>query len=151
MCTRRSLRAGYQATHRVATDLQTVQVPIPTGGLPLSSQVAKYRIAITKLRVSCHRLQIELGRYHKPRSIPPEQRLRKLCNCIEDEVYFVCVCPVYNDLRDELYTVINSTQASCISPQETNLSMLTSRNTAVVNSLAKFVHSAFKLHSHTYH
>ena len=45
-------------------------------------KVAKYRIALTKLRVSCHRLQIELGSYHKPCSILPEQRLCKLRNCV---------------------------------------------------------------------
>ena len=70
-------------------------------------KIEKYRTALTKLRVSCHRLQIELGRYHKPFSIPPKQSLCKLCNCIEDEVRFLCVCPVYNDLRDELYTFMD--------------------------------------------
>ena len=112
-------------------------------------KVAKYRIALTKLRVSCHRLQIELGRYHKPCSIPPEQRLCKSCNCIEDEVHFVCVCPVYNDLRDELYTIIVKSNPSFmyLSTRDKFIRLLTSKNTAVVNSLAKFVHLAFKLHS----
>ena len=68
-------------------------------------KVAKYCIALTKLRASCHRLQIEL-RYHKPCSIPPDQRLCKLCSCIEDEVYFLCVCPAYNNLLEDLYAVI---------------------------------------------
>ena len=70
-------------------------------------KVAMYRTALTKLKVSCHRVQIELGRYHKPHSIPPEQRLCKLCNCIEDELHFLCVCPVYNNLRVELYIVMD--------------------------------------------
>ena len=76
-----------------------------------------------QLRVSCHRLQIELGRYHKPCSIPPEQRLRKLCNYNEDEIHFLCVCPVYNNLRDELYTVMDKFQPSFmyLSILETNL------------------------------
>ena len=30
----------------------------------------KYRIALTKIRVSCHRLVIETGRYHKLASFP---------------------------------------------------------------------------------
>ena len=74
-----------------------LQTSSPDSNWRVTSQVkvAKYRTALTKLRVSCHRLQIELGRYHKPRSIPPEQRLCKLCNCIEDEVHFVCVRPVF--------------------------------------------------------
>jgi len=45
-------------------------------------KVAKYCTALTKLRVSCHRLQIE------------------------DEVHFLCVCPAYNNLREDLYAAI---------------------------------------------
>ena len=35
----------------------------------------RYRIALTKIRVSCHRLAIETGRYQKPTSLPINQRL----------------------------------------------------------------------------
>lgn len=112
-------------------------------------KVAKYRTALTKLRVSCHRLQIELGRYHKPCSIPPEQRLCKLCNCTEDEIHFLCVCPAYNNLRDELYTVMDNFHPCFmyLSTRDKFIHLLTSKNTVVVNSLAKFVYSAFKIHS----
>jgi len=41
-------------------------------------KVAKNCIALTKLKVSCHRLQIELWRYHKPHSLP---QTKGLANC----------------------------------------------------------------------
>ena len=48
---------------------------------------ASQRKAVTKFRISCHKLQIEYGRYH---NIPREQRLCNLCdtNEIEDEYHF---------------------------------------------------------------
>ena len=33
----------------------------------------KYRIALKKIRVSCHRLAIKSGQYHKPASLPVDQ------------------------------------------------------------------------------
>ena len=41
--------------------------------------------------------------YDKPRSIPPDQRLGKLCNC---EVHYLCVCRAYNNLQEDPYAVI---------------------------------------------
>ena len=35
----------------------------------------RYRIALTRIRVSCHSLSIETGRYQKPTSLPINQRL----------------------------------------------------------------------------
>lgn len=46
---------------------------------------------------------------------------------------FLCVCPTYNKLREELHAL--STVASCTFPQVINLSVLTSMNTVLVNSL----------------
>ena len=28
--------------------------------------IVKHRVALTRLRVSCHNLEIEVGRYHRP-------------------------------------------------------------------------------------
>ena len=54
-------------------NLQTVQVPIPTGGLRLSSQGDKVSYSTHQVEGECHRLQIELESYHKPCFIPPKQ------------------------------------------------------------------------------
>ena len=61
----------------------------------------KYRIALTRIRVSCHRLAIETGRYQKPTSLPINQRLCTLCNQVEDEIHLVCICKRNAHLRME--------------------------------------------------
>ena len=55
------------------------------------------------IRVSCRHLAIETGRYHKPFSLPVEQRLCSACNLIEDEVrvylHFESLSPIYREIH----------------------------------------------------
>ena len=62
-------------------------------------QNKKFRIALTRLRLSSHRLEIEMGRWHKPQIIPRNERKCQLCNTLEDEFHFLLECPLYHDLR----------------------------------------------------
>ena len=45
-------------------------------------------------------LEIEKGRHRKPK-IPKEMRFCNVCNTgmVEDEEHFLCICPVYSNLR----------------------------------------------------
>ena len=63
----------------------------------------RYRIALTKIRVSCHRLAIETSRYQKPTSLPINQRLCTLCNQVEDEIHLICICGRNAHLRMEFF------------------------------------------------
>ena len=64
----------------------------------------KQRQAVSKLRISDHKLQIELGRYHKP-SLELSERTCPFCpNKIEDEYHFVTECPMYNEERHRTKT-----------------------------------------------
>ena len=60
----------------------------------------KYKLALTRFRVSSHNLQIETGRYE---DLPRQQRLCQLCNMrkIENEFHFLLVCPAYRELRQK--------------------------------------------------
>ena len=60
--------------------------------------ILKYRIAMSKFRVSSHDLLIETGRYN---NISYDQRICSYCNMnkIESEYHFLLVCPHYRDLR----------------------------------------------------
>ena len=60
----------------------------------------KYRVALTRFRISAHNLEIENGRYE---NLPGEQRLCKSCNMnkIENEYHFLLVCPHFRELRSK--------------------------------------------------
>ena len=62
------------------------------------------------LRVGCHSLEIEVGRYHKPRPLPVSERrcYIHLRGGGEDDKHFMCVCTRYENLRSELEEKINT-------------------------------------------
>ena len=59
------------------------------------------RKCLSRLRISAHHLNIEYGRYHKPRPIPYEQRLCEKCNsgAIEDEFHALMECAKHAKIR----------------------------------------------------
>ena len=62
------------------------------------------RVAIGKLRISSHQLEIENGRANR---VPREERLCTLCHIeIEDEYDFTCKCPTYAEIRAEYQDVL---------------------------------------------
>ena len=61
---------------------------------------SKFRIVISRLRLSAHQLRIETGRYARERTYTA----LRLCTLydksdLEDEYHFVLVCPVYDSIR----------------------------------------------------
>ncbi len=62
----------------------------------------KYRIAISKLRMSAHSLAIETGR-HKAQT--PSDRMCTTCNVPETEMHHVMHCSNFEALRKELFDV----------------------------------------------
>ena len=60
-----------------------------------------YRNILSKLRLTSHKLRIETGRHE---NIERNQRVCTWCNLndLEDEFYFVLVCPFYETLRKQL-------------------------------------------------
>ena len=63
--------------------------------------IRKFRTAMTKLRVSSHRLEVETGRWTRPVSIPFDERKCHICDRLEDEFHFLFECPFYNELRTQ--------------------------------------------------
>ena len=64
-----------------------------------SINIEKFRISLSKLRLSSHRLEVEVGRWVKPRAIALNNRKCKLCGVLEDEFHFVLECTLYIELR----------------------------------------------------
>ena len=54
-----------------------------------------------KLRVSSHRLEVEIGRWSRPVSTPFDERKCKICDKLEEEFHFLFECSLYADLRKQ--------------------------------------------------
>ena len=61
--------------------------------------VSKFCNAISKLRMSSHRLEIEAGRWVRINRVPANERKCTLCNVMEDEYHFVIECQRPTALR----------------------------------------------------
>ena len=62
-------------------------------------KVKKFRIAMTKLRVASHRLEIEVGRWARPNRVPVDERQCRHCNTLEGGFHFLLECSLYRELR----------------------------------------------------
>ena len=100
----------------------------------------QHRSVLTKLRISAHRLKIEIGRYQK---IPREERICSLChhNEIQDEIHFLLVCPHLNVQRLEL---INIRKIKCKNTQSLSYDnqfywLMTNEDPDILRSLAGFL------------
>ena len=62
----------------------------------------KYKISLSRFRLSSHNLMIETGRYN---GMPRDERLCNFCNMrkVEDEYHFLLVCPKYTELRRKYF------------------------------------------------
>ena len=116
---------------------------------PYLSTVKKvnHRIALSRLRVSCHSLEIEVGRYKKPTPTPPESRLCRHCHLVEDEIHFLCDCVQFIDLREDLLQTASLYIPSIMlmSSTEKFTTLLHCKIPPVINAVASYTYKAFKL------
>ena len=109
------------------------------------------RRSLCCFRISCHPLQIEKGRYHRPRPIPAGRRYCPLCHkrgrdVVEDETHFLLEC---NSYADERCLVFQSTAAhlpslfSSLGVEQKFVLLTSSADPTVIMCIAKFVHTCF--------
>ena len=84
----------------------------------------KYRIAVSKLRASSHNLEIERGRYTRPK-VNPENRLCPLCYVVDNEIHFVVWCRINETLRITLWNKINAIDSGFAYLDDKDLSFAT--------------------------
>ena len=113
----------YDTFHQNAfQDINNAQAKLRTyGQLKTKIGLEKYlvkitnpttRVAVTKLRLSNHKLLIETGRYNKT---PRELRLCPLClKSVETEIHFLVECPTYKNIRDKTVQQIISKTPSFV-------------------------------------
>ena len=99
----------------------------------------KFRISLSKFRLSSHNLAIERGRYE---NIPRNERKCIFCNLnvIESEYHLLLVCPFYIELRRKYFKPY-----FCHWPTLNKFDkLMTSESKCTILSLSKFIYFAFK-------
>ena len=102
--------------------------------------VTKISHALSKLRVSSHRLQIEAGRWVRPRRIPVNERKCTICQVVEDEFHFIIECPLYTELRRKYIPNYYYRRPSMLKLVE----LINTHNSRLLKKLGSFIYHAFK-------
>ena len=100
----------------------------------------KYRRAFALFRSSCAPIRIETGRYE---GLSVNERVCFMCeNSIEDEKHVLTECSLYDDLRENLYAVLNHHCADFkdMSNMEKSCHILAGSNLQTVTACAKYCH-----------
>ena len=107
----------------------------------------RHQRAMARLRVSSHKLEIELGRHSRP-YIPRDERLCTFCKQKEigDEVHFLMTCDFLALERDhlfrEIFPLLNISDHVDINH---NFKLImSSRNPDVLTPLGKYIHVGFQ-------
>lgn len=103
-------------------------------------KIKKFRNALIRLRVSSHRLEVEVGRWNRQR-VDYEERKCRICNKLEDEYHFIFECILYEDLRRNYipkYYRIRPNMFKCVD-------LLSTTNVMHINKLATYVYKAFEI------
>jgi len=107
----------------------------------------RHQRALTRLRVSSHKLQIEIGRHSRPPT-PRTERVCKFCNIgvLDDEIHFLLNCSFHTHERESLIKEIRDYYKFDENPslQSKFIDLMTSKNQAVISALAKYTYNAFK-------
>ena len=108
--------------------------------------VPKYRISITKTRASSHDLEIERGRYTRPR-IDPNQSLCSCCFEIEDEEHFITKCQINAHDRQNLYAKMVSKHSTFrnLSNHEQFIFLMSCKDRQILTWLGKYIHKPFNI------
>ena len=102
----------------------------------------RYRVAITKLRTSSHVLEIERGRYQKPK-VPRDLRLCRTCNVAEDEDHFVTSCNINHGERSLLYSIMTNKIPYFGTPSDNEIFVFLINDPQILTWFGKFLHWSF--------
>lgn len=107
----------------------------------------KYRFAVTRLRLSAHRLAIETGRWHKPNKIPRNERKCLYCHTLEDEFHFLLECSLFKELRTQYIKKYFWKRPNI----QKFVALLSSENYNISTNLALFIAKAFEKRNHLFY
>lgn len=115
-------------------------------------KACKYRTAISKLRASSHILEIQRGRYDRPKK-PREERLCVLCGNVEDEEHFVMKCRINHQERHQLFSRISRFNYSFghLDDSDKFLFLFNNSDQKLLTWFGKFLFNSFKLRAEYHH
>ena len=97
------------------------------------------RISLSKLRLSNHRLMIEVGRHKK---IQRQNRICPFCpSHIEDEIHFITTCPVYHTSRNALLAEL-PVDCLILNADKCSLFEYLMKDKKIIRHTAKFITNA---------
>ena len=106
----------------------------------------KHRVQFSKLRLSDHKLMIELGRHNK---IPREKRVCPLCKLgIEDEVHFTLKCQFFQKPRSTFLSALKKrcTSFSGLAENQKLHFLLTNENQQICNIFSRYLYELADMH-----
>ena len=123
--------ASYKCDFNTESYLEVISVP-------------KYCIALSKLRSSSQNLEIERGRYVRPKRILDE-RVCMLCKVVDDEIHFVTSCCINETQRLSLYQKLITVdpEFTLLSNKDKFVYLMANRNQTVITWFAKFIYHSF--------
>ena len=71
----------------------------------LYHNIRKERVMMTKLRLSDHKLMVEVGRHYRPRLARPDRKCHMCQDAVEDEIHFLTECRLYGN-RDKYWNTV---------------------------------------------
>ena len=107
----------------------------------------RYRIALSRFRLSNHSLWIEKGRHMKP-IIDKKMRLCELCKTeIEDEIHFLLFCPLYSPKRTILEDACrkNCIRYDSLDDEQKFVFIMSNENKDILKILGKFIFESMRL------
>ena len=107
-----------------------------------------HRISLTRLRLGCHALPVQTGKYeNRGALILVEERTCLICkeNCTENK-HFLMYCRGYTTLRRELHSHISNadTRYTNLSDNEKTKYLLTAENKVTSKIIGKYFHLMFQ-------
>ena len=107
-----------------------------------------HKMALSRLRLSCHKLQIEVQRYSKI-YIEPDQRICKMCNLnrCEDELHFLLQCTKYKEERSLLLKCVYDVSPNVERLDEKGkfIYIMSAPNVNIIKALGMYTFKCFQL------
>ena len=106
-------------------------------------------ISMTKLRLGAHSLRIQTGKYeNRGAQIPVDGRTCLVCNrgYIEDERHFLMYCPGYDNIRNELHSLLSTHDVvfKSLNDEDTIRYLLTLENETTSKIVGKYTYLMFQ-------